>query len=193
MKQALVPVALAALLAAASAAQAETATYAIDPTHTFVHFEFPHFNTSTFRGRLQAKEGTVQLDRAAKSGKVDISFDMSQGFNTGVAALDKHLQSPDFFDVANSSSARFVADKVRFDGDKVAEVSGQLTLRGKTNPVVLKATRFNCYTNPMLKREACGGDFETTIPRFAYGVDWGKTMGAPDNVHLLIQVEGIKQ
>ena len=67
----------AALLAAAGFAQAQSATYAIDPTHTFVTFEASHFGTSTLRGRFDKKEGTVQFDRAAKTGKVEITIDMT--------------------------------------------------------------------------------------------------------------------
>jgi polyisoprenoid-binding protein YceI len=66
-------------------------------------------------------------------------------------------------------------------------------LLGKTHPVTLKATNFNCYMNPMLKREVCGGDFETTIVRSQWGMGWGLNMGMPDNVRLVVQVEAIKQ
>ncbi|MFO1214413.1 MAG: YceI family protein [Burkholderiaceae bacterium] len=182
----------AAALGLALNAQAEIATYHVDPTHTFVYYEVGHFGTSTNRGRFDRKEGTVQLDRARKSGKVDISFDPS-AISTGVAMLDKHLQSADFFDTAKYPSARFVGDKFSFDGDKVTQVAGQLTLRDKTLPVVLKAKRFNCYTNPMLRRETCGGDFEATIQRSQWGMGYGVDAGIPDEVRLLVQVEAIKQ
>ena len=181
----------AATLGLALAAQASGATYAIDPTHTFVTYEIGHFGTSTNRGRFDKKEGTVQFDRAAKTGKVEISFDLN-AISTGVAMLDKHLQSADFFDTAKYPSAKFVSDKFGFDGNKVAQVSGSLTLRDKTVPVVLKATRFNCYINPLLRRETCGGDFETTIKRSQWGMRWGLDAGIPDEVRLLVQVEAIK-
>ena len=45
----------------------------------------------------------------------------------------------------------------------------------------------------MLKREVCGGDFETTIKRSQWGMNWGLNVGIPDDVRLLIQVEAIKQ
>ncbi|MEP6876269.1 MAG: YceI family protein, partial [Burkholderiales bacterium] len=70
---------------------------------------------------------------------------------------------------------------------------GTLTLLGKTQPVTLKASNFNCYTSPMLKREVCGGDFETTIARSQYGMAYGLNYGLPDNIRLLIQIEAIKQ
>lgn len=182
----------AATLGLALAAPASGATYAIDPTHTFVTYEIGHFGTSTNRGRFDKKEGTVQFDRAAKTGKVEISFDLN-AISTGVAMLDKHLQSADFFDTAKYPNARFVGDKFTFNGDKVTQVAGTLTLRGKTQPVVLKATNFNCYINPMLRRETCGGDFQATLKRSQWGMDWGLDGGIPDEVRLLIQVEAIKQ
>ncbi len=183
---------LAAAALTAGAAQAQSATYAIDPTHTFVTFEIGHFGTSTNRGRFDKKEGTVQLDKAGKSGKVDLTIDVAS-ISTGTAAFDKHLQSADFFDVAKFPTAKFVADKFAFNGDKVSEVSGSLTLLGKTNPVTLKASQFNCYQNPMLKRAVCGGDFETTIDRTAYGMNYGIQWGFPKDVRLVVQVEAVKQ
>ena len=93
--------------------------------------------------------------------------------NTGTAAFNKHLQSPDLFDAAQFPTVRFVGDKFSFNGDKVTQVAGNLTLRGKTQPVTLKALNYGCYDHPMLKRQVCGGDFETTIDRTAFGVGKG--------------------
>jgi polyisoprenoid-binding protein YceI len=187
------PVALlSALLTAPLPASAQSASYAIDPTHTAVYFEALHFGTSTLRGRLMKNSGTVQFDRAGRSGKVELTLDMA-GLSTGVAPLDSHMKTADFFDAANHPTAGFVGDRFVFSGDKVTEVSGNLTLRGKTAPVTLKAVRFNCYDNPMLKREVCGGDFETTIKRSLWGVNWGLQMGVADDTKLIIQVEAVKQ
>lgn len=182
--------AAATLLAGAS--QVQAAEYAFDPSHTFVSFEIGHFGTSTNRGRFDKKEGSVQFDRAAKTGKVEIVIDTTS-INTGTAAFNKHLQSADLFDAAKHPSARFVSDKFSFNGDKVAEVTGALTLLGKTQPVTLKASGFNCYDSPMLKREVCGGDFETTIDRTQFGMNYGVDWGFPKNVRLIVQVEAVKQ
>ena len=180
---------LAALLTAGAASAAD---YAIDPTHTFATFEIDHFGASVNRARFDKKEGTVQFDRAAKTGKVDISLDIAS-VNTGTAAFDKHLQSADIFNAAQFPKARFVSDKFVFNGDKVSEVQGQLTLVGKTQPVTLKAKQFNCFQSPVLKREVCGGDFEATIDRTAFGVNYGVDWGFAKNVRLVIQVEAVKQ
>ncbi|ABM38874.1 YceI family protein [Polaromonas naphthalenivorans] len=191
MRKSILTLAAAAALLA-GAAHAETATYAMDPTHTFATFEIGHFGTSTNRGRFDKKEGSVQLDRAAKTGKVEVSIDATS-VNTGAAAFDKHLQSPDLFDAAKYPTIKFVSDKFSFNGDKVSEIAGNLTLLGKTLPVTLKANQFNCYTSPMLKREVCGGDFETTIDRTAFGMNYGIDWGFPKNVRLVVQVEAVKQ
>ena len=182
------------LLAAAATLStgAFAADYAIDPTHTFATFEIGHFGASVNRGRFDKKEGKISFDKAAKTGSVDISFDVAS-VNTGTPNFDKHLQSPDILDAAKHPKARFVSTKFQFSGDKVSAVDGNLTLLGKTQPVTLKANQFACYESPMLKREVCGGDFETTIDRTAFGVNYGVDWGFPKNVRLVIQVEGVKQ
>jgi polyisoprenoid-binding protein YceI len=180
-----------ATLLAAAAAPAQTVTYSIDPTHTFVTWEALHFGTSTSRGRFDRKEGTVQFDRTGRTGRVEITIDMAS-ISTGVAPFDGHLRSKDFFDTANHPTAKFVADRLSFNGNNVAEVTGALTLLGRTLPVTLKAARFNCYDNPIVKREVCGGDFETTIQRSQWGMTYGLP-GIPDNVRLTVQVEAVRQ
>ncbi len=184
----------AALLAVfVSGAQAQGASsYAIDPTHTFVTFEASHFGTSIIRGRWDKKEGSIQFDRAAKTGRAEITLDMAS-ISTGVAPFDGHLKGKDFFNVAEHPTAKFVGERFVFDGDKVARVEGQLTMMGKTNPVVLTAKLFNCYNSPMLKREVCGGDFEATIARSQWGINYGAPVVTPDAIRLWIQVEAVKQ
>ena len=182
----------AVALAAAGLAQAESATYNADPSHTWVTFEAKHFGTSTLRGRFDKKEGSITIDPAAKTGKATITIDVTS-LSTGVEALDKHLKSKDFFNAAEAPSAKFEGDKFTFDGNKVTAVAGTLTMLGKSLPVTLTANGFNCYDHPLLKRQVCGGDFETTIARSQWGMDYGVKTGLPDNIRLLIEVEAVKQ
>ncbi|MDE2371765.1 MAG: polyisoprenoid-binding protein [Burkholderiales bacterium] len=182
----------AAVALAAFGARAETANYTIDPNHTFATFEIGHMGTSTIRGRFDKKSGTVQVDAGAKTGRVDVTIDIAS-LSTGVDHFNQHLQSKEFFDVATYPTATFKSDKFVFDGVKVAAVEGQLTMHGKTQPVTLKANHFNCYVNPMFKRDVCGGDFEAAIHRKDFGMDAYENMGAPDDVRILVQIEAIKQ
>ncbi len=192
MRKSLFSLLAVAAATALTAGAAQAANYAIDPTHTFVTFEIGHFGASTNRARFDKKQGSVEFDRAAKTGKVDITIDTTS-VNSGTPTFDKHLQSADLFDAAKHPTIKFVSDKFSFNGDKVSEVTGQLTLLGKTAPVTLKATQFNCYESPMLKREVCGGDFETTIDRTQWGLNYGVDWGFPKNVRLVVQIEAVKQ
>lgn len=177
----------------ATAAQAAPATYAIDPTHTFATFEIDHNGASTNRVRFDKKSGTVEFDRDAKAGKVEVVLEMDS-LSSGTAAFDKHLKSADIFNVAKFPQAKFVSDKFVFDGDKLKEVTGQLTILDKTQPVTIKANKFTCYPNVMLqKRETCGGDFEAVIDRTAFGVNYGVDYGFPKQVRLVMSIEAVKQ
>ncbi len=185
---------LAALACAAAFGPqaAQGAPFAIDPTHTFVSFEIDATGLSTSRGRFNRKEGSVEFDRAARTGRVEIVIDMTS-ISTGVAAFDRQLQGDDAFDVARHPQARFVGEQFVFDGERVRSVIGTLTLLGITAPVTLTASHFDCYQNPLFQREVCGGDFKTTLQRSRWGMSWGPQQGIADAVRLLIQIEAIQQ
>lgn len=181
-----------AALAAAGSVQAEPVRYEVEPTHTFVNFEVPHFNTSTVRARFDTIKGFVELDRKAGTGSTEMTVDTTS-VSSGVEAFDKHLKTADFFDVEKYPEARFVSKDFTFEGDQLKSIKGELTLLGKTQPVTLEGKRFNCYDQPVLKAPVCGGDFETTIKRSQWGMNWGIDMGVPDDVRLLIQIEAVQK
>ena len=105
----------------------------------------------------------------------------------------KHLKSADIFNAEKYPEIRFASTKFIFDGKKVSAVQGNLTLLGQTHPVVLKASKFNCYQNPMKKVEVCGGDFAATIDRTQWGADYLVSAGMAKNVKLNIQIEAAKK
>jgi polyisoprenoid-binding protein YceI len=181
-----------AALSLAGAAWPEGALYQIDPTHASVTFEVSHLGLSTLRGRFARVEGTVMLDKAGRSARAEITLDTAS-LSTGAATLDAQLKAANFLNVAEFTSASFKADNFSFKDQNIVAVEGALTLRGKTLPVVLRATRFNCYFNLLFQREVCGGDFETTLERSRWGVGQAESLGLADSVRLLIQVEAIKQ
>ncbi len=190
--------ALLALCAVANAAQAqapaaasEFTSYALDPTHTFVHWEVLHMNTSTIRGRFDRSSGSVQFDARAQRLDLNISIDTAS-VNSGVRVLDTLLRGSEMLDAATSPLATFTAREARFEGEVPREVIGEFTLRGVRQPLTLTALRWNCRLNLLFLREVCGGDFEAQIDRSDFGI----THSAPfvaDRVRLLIQVEGIRQ
>lgn len=168
----------------------KNARYVIDPTHTFVIYEIGHYGTTTNRGRFSTRDGTVHINDVGDAAAVDITMDMST-VNTGVDLLNRHVQSKDFLNVADFPTARFVATRAKINNAKISEVAGVLTMMGQSVPLTLKASRFNCYMSPMVKRQVCGGDFETTIKRSNWGITWGLNFGFEDDVKLLVQVEAV--
>ncbi|TAM02994.1 MAG: polyisoprenoid-binding protein [Paraburkholderia sp.] len=184
----------AAALAAAIATPAFAAptTYNLDPTHTYPSFEADHFGgVSVWRGKFTKSSGTVVLDRAAKTGTVDVSIDATS-IDTGDAKLDTHVRGAEFLNTDKYPTATYKGTSIRFVGDKPVEVIGTFTLHGVTKPLNLKIDSFKCFINPMLKREVCGADAKAEFNRADYGVNWGDSYGFKMATTLQIQVEGVK-
>jgi polyisoprenoid-binding protein YceI len=183
-----------ALLAAAFASSAFAAadTYKIDPNHTYPSFEADHFGgLSTWRGKFDKSDGSITLDRAAKSGSVDITIDTTS-IDFGHAKMNDHAKGAEIFDTAKFPTATYKG-KMVFKGDVPATVDGELTLHGVTKPVTLTINKFKCIQHPMLKREVCGADASATFNRSDFGVSYGTQMGFTPEVKLAIQVEAVKQ
>lgn len=179
----------AALCCLAGAASAEPVTYVFDPDHTFVHFEVRHFGTSTLRGRFGPLRGAVTLDRASGRGELGLRV-ATAGVDTGLRVLDARLRQPDMLASETFPEAFFVARQFRFDGERVAELRGEFTLRGIGQGLTLKALHYACRQDG--EAEVCGGDFEGRFKRSDFGISFGLPLVA-DEVRLRVQVEGVRQ
>jgi polyisoprenoid-binding protein YceI len=92
-------------------------TYQVDPGHTYPSFEADHFNgLSIWRGKMDHTQGTIVLDREAKSGTVDITVDASS-IDFGHPKLNEHAKSPELFDVAKYPTITFKGTIASFKGD----------------------------------------------------------------------------
>ena len=183
---------LAALMAGASLpAIASPDNYTIDPTHTYPSLEFSHMGLSVWRGKFNKSSGKIVLDRAAKSGTVEVTIDVSS-INFGLAAMDEKARSDDFFDTVKFPTATYKG-KLKFVGDAPKAVEGQITIRGVTRPAMLSINIFNCMPHPMLKKDVCGADAEGDLNWSEYGMKMSRYgQGDAGKVHLRIQVEAIK-
>lgn len=191
MKRALIAIAAAgAALVAAAGASAQPVSYRFDPTHSFVHFEVMHFGTATLRGRFGPLEGMAELDRGARRGEVSLSVP-TRIVSTGLPVLDSRLRQADLLGSNEHPDAYFIARNFVFEGDTLREVRGEITLRGTSRPLALRAVSFGCGIHPLLKREWCGGDFEAELRRSDFGMSFGLPLVA-DRVRLLVQVEAIR-
>ncbi|TWI61507.1 polyisoprenoid-binding protein YceI [Pseudoduganella lurida] len=175
------------LLAAAGLASATT--YNIDPSHTYPSFEADHKGMSLWRGKFNSSKGTITLDRAAKTGSLDIEIDINS-IDFGHDGMNGHAKKADIFDAEKFPTATYKSKSFRFEGDRLVGVDGELTLHGVTKPVQLKVDRFKCEQNARLKREVCGANATADFNRADFGITFGLPAFAPE-VKLAIQVEAI--
>jgi polyisoprenoid-binding protein YceI len=176
---------------AQTAPAAPPSRYQLDPTHTFVHWEVLHMGTSTTRGRFDRIEGSIAYDRVASV--IDLGFTVATAsVSVGNVAFDGVLRGAQVLDATQYPQAWFVARRATFEGDVPRQVHGELTLRGQSQPLTLTARRWKCGLNLLFRREVCGGDFEATLSRAAFGMTLASGL-VSDEVRLLVQVEAIKE
>ena len=173
---------------AANTAQAQT--YQIEPGHTYPSFEADHLGISFWRGKFLKTAGKVVLDRAAKTGSVEITIDASS-IDFGHTKMNEHARGKDMFNVEKFPTVTYKSTALKFDGDKLVAVEGDMTLLGVTKPMKLTVNHFKCIMHPMLKREVCGADAHASFDRSDYGLNYGIPRFAPE-VKLAIQVEAVK-
>lgn len=165
-------------------------SYTVDPAHTYPHFSVSHLGFSTMQGRFDKTSGRITLDRAAKTGSVDIAIETAS-VSTGFAKRDDHLRSPDFFNAAEFPTISYKSTAFRFKGDAPASVDGNLTMAGVTRPVTLTIDALKCGTNPMNKKDQCGAAASAQIKRSDFGIKYGLP-GVGDDVKLVFEIEAIK-
>lgn len=161
------------MTALASVAAAAPMTYQVDSSHTYPAFEADHLGgVSKWRGKINSTSGTVVLDKAAQSGSVNLTMDMST-IDFGHDGLNGHAQSADLFNVAEYPTATFTGELAGFQNGAPTRVDGELTMHGQTHPVTLSIDSFLCKQHPMAGREVCGADAVAEIDRSQWGIDFG--------------------
>ena len=135
-------------------------------------------------------EGRIMFDAddVSKS-SVEVTLPLS-GLNSFVADFDTHLRSADFFEADKYPAATFRSTSVEAAGPGKLKVTGDLTIKDNTHPVVLDVTMNRFAEHPMLKRATAGFDATTTIKRSDFGVG----MFAPnvsDEVQIRITTEAV--
>ena len=179
------------------AAFAAPENYTLDPHHTYPHFEVEHLGVSNMRGRFDKSSGKFTIDRAAKTGSVELNVEtasLSTGDNDKGArtrARDEHLRTADFFNVAEFPRMSYRSSAVKFAGDNPSEIAGNLTLLGVSRPVVLHLERWVCKPHPVSKKDMCGGNAAATIKRSDFGMKYGLP-NVGDELKLYFEFEAYK-
>ncbi len=179
---------VAALFAFAGSAFAAPVTYKIDPGHTNVLASWSHFGFSNPSANFGEADGTLVYDAADVSkSHVQVTLPL-----TGLSALADqfydHLTGDKWFDAAKYPSATFKSTKVEAAGEGKLKVTGDLTIKGVTKPVVLDVTLNKVGEHPMKKVPAIGFDATATVKRSDFGLGAYAPM-VSDEVALKITTE----
>jgi polyisoprenoid-binding protein YceI len=155
----------------------------IDPGHTELAFIGRHFMLTKVRGRFTGVTGAIEVGEEPGESTAEVTIDMSS-VDSGSQARDDHLRSADLFDTASHPTASFRGRAAEWQGTR-GLLAGELTVRGITRPLTLRAGYLGHVTDPW------GGEraiftAEGTLNR----EDWGLTWNMPlDNGGLLVSRE----
>jgi polyisoprenoid-binding protein YceI len=182
-----------ALILSASFLNPATAaeTYKVDPEHTSVVFRVKHLGVAYVYGRFNGPRGTFVFDeKSPGNSSIEIQV-AAKNVDTAIVNRDKQLKSPDFFNAGEHPVVKFKSTSVKKSGKDSYEVSGNLTLLGKTQAITVIARQTGEGKDPW-GNFRIGFEISFTIKRSDYGMDF--MMGvAGDDVWLTVSVEGIRQ
>ena len=183
-------IAAAALLAAPAFAEPER--YTLDSSHSQIVFSYDHLGYSTTFGMFSGFEGEIMFDQEdPANSSVSVSMPVSSMF-TGWEQRDAHFQSPDFFNVSESNDlVTFQSTAIEVTGEDTALITGDLTMNGTTQEVVLDAKLNQVGDHPMQNQPWAGFDATTTLLRSDFGVGAFAPF-VSDEVEVMISVEAQK-
>ena len=172
-------------------------TWSIDASHAEVGFAARHLMIATVRGRFAGVSGSVSFDESnSGQSKIDVTID-ANSIDTRQEQRDAHLRSPDFLDVAQFPTIRFIGSKV--EGDIMGEfkLPGELTIRGVTRPVTLEVTSEGRVLDPW-GGERAGFSAKAKINRQEFGLTWNQALEAGgvlvgEDIKISIDVELVRQ
>jgi polyisoprenoid-binding protein YceI len=173
-------------------------TWTLDPDHSAAQFKVRHLMISNVKGSFEKINGQLILDdKDITKSKVDVIIDVAS-VNTNIKKRDDHLRSPDFFDTAKFPAMTFVSTKVEKDGPDKLKVTGNLTIKGITKPVVLHVDGLTPEIKDPWGNIRRGASATTTINRKDFGVSWNKKLDSgvivvADDVAIQLEVEFIKK
>ncbi|MEL6960629.1 MAG: YceI family protein [Pseudomonadota bacterium] len=175
-------------LGVAGAAHAEAVTYTLDASHSQIVFSYDHLGYSRTTGMFSGFNGTINFDEAdPAASSVEVTFP-AESLITGWPAREGHFLSPDFFDAGTNPTVTFTSTAIEVTGDNTGTITGDLTINGITQPVVLDATLNQMGTHPMAEKPWIGFDATTTLLRS----DFDMGAFAPfvgDEVEIYISIE----
>lgn len=148
--------------------------YGIDKSHSTAEFVARHLMIAKVRGRFEEFSGTVTIGEQPEDSHVEVTIDASS-ISTAEPARDEHLRSPDFFDVGTYPTLSFRSTKVELGRNGRFTLTGDLTVRDVTKPVVLEGSFEGAGATPW-GTAAIGFSAATEIDREEWGLTWNQAL-----------------
>ena len=170
--------------------------WAVDPAHSKVGFAVKHMGIATVRGEFTEFEGALEIGENVEDSKAYGTVKVAS-VDTNEPQRDGHLRSPDFFDVESYPEMTFESTKVEAIDDDEFRITGNLTLHGVTNEVVLHAEVEGTDVDPW-GNERVGLEVTGQLSRGDYGMKFNQALGSgnmlvADKVTLTLDVSAVKQ
>lgn len=147
------------------------ALWNLDPTHSSAEFSAKHMMVTTVRGKFDTLSGTLEFDPAnPTASSVNVEIDAAS-ISTGVNDRDGHLRSADFLDVENYPKVTFKSTKIEVTGENTGRITGDLTIRNVTRPVVIETEFLGEVKDPWGNTKVAFAG-ETKINREDFGLVW---------------------
>ena len=148
-------------------------TWKLDKAHSGLSFSVTHLGISDVSGIIKDFDVTIKAEKPDFSDAVvEVTANMAS-LNTANEMRDKHLQAPDFFDVAKYPTLNFISTGIKNVGKNKFKLTGNLTLHGVTKPVTLDLLYRGTTTNPMSKAPTSGFQVTGIIKRSDFGIATG--------------------
>ncbi|EMR12956.1 hypothetical protein MPL1_07398 [Methylophaga lonarensis MPL] len=182
------------LLASSLFLPAQAAEYVIDTekAHAFIDFRIQHLGFSWMSGRFNEFSGNFFWDADnPEASSIEVVIN-TNSIDTNFAERDRHLRSDDFLDVSRYPEARFVSTSVEVNEDGTMKMTGDFTLHGVTNPLVIDVEKVGEGTDPWGGYRV-GFHGETSFTIADYGIDVTRLGPGSQEVYLVLSVEGIRQ
>ena len=167
-------------------------TFTIDASHSRVGFSARHAMVTKVRGSFNEFSGSAVV----ADGAATISIEMNAAsIDTRSADRDGHLQSPDFFDVANFPKITFVSTSVKDSGSDKLVVEGNLTIKDVTKPITIEFTYEGTAVDPY-GNARYGFEGSSDINRKDFGLVWNAALETggvivSDNIKLEFEISTI--
>lgn len=160
--------------------------YLISPQNSKIEFIGSKV-TGSHNGSFKKFSGAIIFNGQPETSVVSVTIETAS-IEADDSDLTKHLQTPDFFDVAKYPQATFVSTAIKAGADNGTHtITGNLTMHGVTKSITFPAT---ITVTP----EAITVDSSFSINRKDFGINYA---GAADNlirdeVVLTLKVRGVK-